>query len=806
MEDYKFKSMFKFLKDFGFKKYQRPEKAGKDMHQMQKIANEGNMLCNSFHDFCIEVAQNTQTLEYAGPRRSWLLGNGTTIRNYFWVELKNSKWSSSQISVSLSISSGNEIEVRVELHDDKASDEEALKLFRLLDLNLQKDTFYRVFYRDKRPTMDYYAEQAEILKSNKTDPNISKIQVIKYVEDVVEKEKDGNLLKAVVNTVNEIYPYYEHVMSDESVVKNSGNSKVANIRYWLYSPGENASNWDELYDAGIMGVGWDLIGDLRKYDSQDDIDNALLKIDDSNASQKINAKALWQFANDMKPGDIVFAKKGTGLIIGKGIVKSDYLFDDDRTELKHVRKIDWTNKGEWENPGSAIRKTLTELTPHEAGKLNALFKDDLKFKNVFSRMLYESKNLILRGAPGTGKSYLAKEIAADIITNGQLIDGKPIKFAELTDEQKKQVAFVQFHPNYDYSDFVEGLRPVKNDDGTMCFDLKDGVFKVFVDQARKNYEDSLKTLEDIEKESSIQEAINQFLLSLDNKHSFKTISGTEFEIEKFDDERIYINVPQNQSTKLTVRVDEVKKMLESDVNFTMIKDVTSFFGKTFAKQAYSYNFAIYKAIMDKKASLPKTPAKQTELKKYVFIIDEINRGEISKIFGELFYSIDPGYRGRDGEIFTQYSNMHSDPNEKFYIPDNVYIIGTMNDIDRSVDSFDFAMRRRFRFVELKASEQLKMLDSLNDDAKKEEAKHRMEKLNKAIVKEKELNENYQIGAAYFLKLKYLSFDRLWTDYLEPLLHEYVRGMYDESDIMKRLADAYGYKNSTEGDADESDQN
>ena len=155
-------------------------------------------------------------------------------------------------------------------------------------------------------------------------------------------------------------------------------------------------------------------------------------------------------------------------------------------------------------------------------------------------------------------------------------------------------------------------------------------------------------------------------------------------------------------------------------------------------------------------------------------------------------------------ISTQYANMHDDPEKKFYIPDNVYIIGTMNDIDRSVDSFDFAMRRRFRFVELKASEHLKMLDSLNDDVKAD-AIHRMTELNNAIIKENELNENYQIGAAYFLKLKYLSFDRLWTDYLEPLLQEYVRGMYDESDIMKRLAKAYGY-NPTEGDADESDQN
>lgn len=580
------------------------------------------------------------------------------------------------------------------------------------------------------------------------------------------------------------------------------------VNYWLYSPGEQALNWDEFYESGIMGLGWDLIGDLGKYNSQNDIEKALKKSEDTKSDQLINAKALWQFANDMKPGDIVFAKKGKKLIIGKGVVTSDYFFDEERSELKHVRSVNWTNKGVWKNPSSEIIKTLTLIDNiQEAEKLNALFKDDLQFKNDFSWMLHESKNLILRGAPGTGKSYLAKEIAADIVTNGQLIDGKPIKFADLSDEQKKQVAFVQFHPNYDYSDFVEGLRPKINDDGTMGFELKAGIFKSFVAQARKNYEDSLKTLEDIEKETSVQELMMEFFSSIDfGKDFFKTISGTEFKINGIDDEHISIEIPENQTAnKLSLRVDEVRKMLESDVNFTMIKDVTLFFGKTFATQAYSYDFAIYKAIKAKKAKVLKTPAKPTELKNFVFIIDEINRGEISKIFGELFYSIDPGYRGRDGEIFTQYSNMHSDPNEKFYIPDNVYIIGTMNDIDRSVDSFDFAMRRRFRFVELKASEQLKMLDSLNDDVK-EDAKHRMEELNKAIVKEKELNENYQIGAAYFLKLNYLGSDKLWTDYLEPLLHEYVRGMYDESDIMKRLADAYGYKNSTEGDADESDQN
>ena len=217
------------------------------------------------------------------------------------------------------------------------------------------------------------------------------------------------------------------------------------------------------------------------------------------------------------------------------------------------------------------------------------------------------------------------------------------------------------------------------------------------------------------------------------------------------------------------------------------------------------DFAIYKAIKAKKSTVSKAKAKQEELKKYIFIIDEINRGEISKIFGELFFAIDPGYRGKAGEISTQYSNLHSDPDEKFYIPENVYIIGTMNDIDRSVDSFDFAMRRRFRFVELRADERLEMLASLENEELEAEAIRRMAALNKAIAEVEDLNENYQIGASYFLKLKTLDFDQLWTDYLQPLLQEYIQGMYDEEGIMNRFARAYGYQKPARGDANEAAQ-
>jgi 5-methylcytosine-specific restriction endonuclease McrBC GTP-binding regulatory subunit McrB len=156
-----------------------------------------------------------------------------------------------------------------------------------------------------------------------------------------------------------------------------------------------------------------------------------------------------------------------------------------------------------------------------------------------------------------------------------------------------------------------------------------------------------------------------------------------------------------------------------------------------------------------------------------------------------------------GEVSTQYANLHADSNEKFYIPDNVYIIGTMNDIDRSVDSFDFAMRRRFRFVELRADERLEMLANLNNEEKEAEAIARMSALNVEIAATEGLNENYQIGASYFLKLKNIDFDQLWSDYLHPLLQEYINGMYDEEGIMERFKKAYNQGKSDGADVDES---
>lgn len=278
----------------------------------------------------------------------------------------------------------------------------------------------------------------------------------------------------------------------------------------------------------------------------------------------------------------------------------------------------------------------------------------------------ESYNLILHGAPGTGKTYLARQVAAKIIgcEPGTLTNPGNEEYQRC----HKQFGFVQFHPSYDYTDFVEGLRPSKGDEG-IGFELKDGTFASFLKEAA--------------------------------------------------------NDPD---------------------------------------------------------------------KKFVFVIDEINRGDISKILGELFFSIDPDYRGQDGGVLTQYANMHDDPDERLYVPENVYVIGTMNDIDRSVDTFDFAMRRRFRFVEITPEDTAGEI--LDEDSK---LIGRLKRLNKVIKENPDLGPTYEIGASYLLgrgddgtrsHAGVDELDAIWKHQLRPLVCEYLRGTRSKDDLDKTLEKMY----------------
>ena len=392
-------------------------------------------------------------------------------------------------------------------------------------------------------------------------------------------------------------------------------------------------------------------------------------------------------------------------------------------------------------------------------------------------LLKESKNLVLTGAPGTGKTFMAQAIAKEMGCG------------------KEEMCFVQFHPSYDYTDFVEGLRPIVMSEGQMGFERKDGLFKEFCKKAIKNLIDSAKSIENLSKELSWENKLQQFIDdSIDNDTKFKLSNGSEFTIDEIKGRNIIAHNDSNPKTPLIpINADEIIELLTNDVPLNIVRDIRTYFNRKFGTQPDSYAFIITKAIREMKYKTQVISANKIERKPFVFIIDEINRGEASKIFGELFYAIDPGYRGKkDIRVKTQYQNLVPETDvfaEGFYIPENVFILGTMNDIDRSIESMDFAMRRRFTWKEIKPEDTQSMLDTLECATM---AKSVMARLNNEISKIEGLGPAYQVGPSYFLKLgdNGGNFEKLWDMNIEPLLREYIRGFRKSDEIMEKLRSAY----------------
>ena len=396
-------------------------------------------------------------------------------------------------------------------------------------------------------------------------------------------------------------------------------------------------------------------------------------------------------------------------------------------------------------------------------------------------LLKQTHNLVLTGAPGTGKTYMAREIAK---------------------EMGAESMFVQFHPSYDYTDFVEGLRPIDNGEGHIVFERKDGVFKEFCRKAVQNLIDSSKSVEELSDETYWKMLLEEFVNdAIDNATTFKTVNGSEFVITGMTES--YVSILNEQNAKasiLNVSIHEILTLLFNEITLEYVRDIRKYFGRMFGTQADSYTFVIVKKIREKHQSASANKVNQKHSSRiqerdYVFIIDEINRGEASKIFGELFYAIDPGYRDdKDNPVQTQYQNLipMSDVFAKgFYVPRNVYILATMNDIDRSVESMDFAMRRRFTWKEIKPECTEDMLDNLGQSLA-DSAKETMHRLNNEIVATDGLGAAYSVGPAYFMKIKDLKgdFSALWNMNIEPLLREYLRGFRAIDDMMEKFRKAF----------------
>lgn len=430
----------------------------------------------------------------------------------------------------------------------------------------------------------------------------------------------------------------------------------------------------------------------------------------------------------------------------------------------------------------------------------------------YIELLKANKNLILTGAPGTGKTYLAKKIA---------------------EIMEADYEFVQFHPSYDYTDFVEGLRPTSPDgNGNIGFERKDGVFKDFCKRAISSLINCVNDKKTPKSDNNFSSLCTSSDVALSRSRACNTSNNiiiepidiieyietgidiysskehTKYHIDSIDDKYVYLSGKSIQGYKIlfTDIIEAYKKRLWEG-------------GQKNGKDSYRAALAkyIYEKIKCTKISILNTHANLIKnedvnnicsTESYVFIIDEINRGELSKIFGELFFSIDPGYRGKKGLVKTQYQNLITDKSDPFYdgfyVPENVYIIGTMNDIDRSVESMDFAMRRRFAWKEVRADENTGMLDDLG--SMKLDVVAKMNRLNEAIWNDatndgiEGLSRAYHIGGAYFRKLKlYLNDDfsnkdeayrKLWDNHLRGVLFEYLRGSIDAAENMKMLENVY----------------
>mgnify|MGYP000181458826 FL=1 len=488
------------------------------------------------------------------------------------------------------------------------------------------------------------------------------------------------------------------------------------VNYWVYAPGDDARLWEEFYSSGVMGLGWDFLGDLEQYKNRTDVEKVISEHRNDDKRPTNDSKAVWDFYKEIKPGDIVYAKAGVKRIVGRGVVTGDYYFDNRVSEYKHRHTVDWTSKGSWDLREQVAQKTLTN------------FNDYPDF------IVYMDQ--LINGEPIDEKTHLINEfrvwLSQQVKQNGELLNDKTIT-------QK-----------------ISSLKDIEKEFNVLIFGETDT-------EALKNIKETVLNGDSYDRYKGVSgSSIDYYIRYVESRPSAvenESYSKKDFLSEVFineDDLRKLQSVLQNKKNLILKGAPGVGKTFIADrLAYLMMeeKDESRIQMIQF-HQSYSYEDFIegYRPKADGEGfELKQGPfvkfarkASRDPEREYFFIIDEVNRGNMSKIFGELMMLIETDKRGKSVNLL--YSN------EKLSVPSNLYIIGMMNTADRSLALLDYALRRRFSFYDIapafENSTFLDYINSIGSPVKIQKTIDTIKSLNKTITEE--LGKGFQIGHSYFV--------------------------------------------------------
>ena len=569
------------------------------------------------------------------------------------------------------------------------------------------------------------------------------------------------------------------LLAQDIVYQNMNKENEDTKHYWLYNPGEQAVKWEEFYNEGIMAIGWDKLGDLENYTDRKSILEALINNYGGGEDQRNNVSALDDFCNGenkINIGDIVIAKKGKNTLLGYGKVISDYYFDEERAAYKHCREVKWLKKGVWDANNNLPTKTLTDVTTYNSDIEGIKYAQYLlnimngntqaQEDNLVIKLLKYKPQIILQGPPGTGKTREAKRIAKALLGLGE----------NDSLEGNEQFKLIQFHPSYSYEDFVRGIVAKPNEEGNgIVYTAENKILGAFAKEAFNNWHKAQQSTQTLKEEEVFEAFIEHIKEELAQSEDYKYPLTEAVYLFDADDKRFKYKGDnwEVHSNGLNMNYAEIKRIIESGVRDRQgVTKLTTIGGQ--ARQHASYFLRIVEKYYEFRENYKPTVDK-IPLKNYVLVIDEINRANLSAVLGELIYALE--YRGE--AVQSMYT---IDGENNLLLPPNLYIIGTMNTADRSVGHIDYAIRRRFAFVNVLPKELegnfdrnlFKAVSKLFIKNYDEYINNTDTELKRALTLSSEFKpEDVWLGHSYFIT-KNTPIDIRWEYEIKPILFEYVK--------------------------------